>query len=96
VPAWPVIGLTLGDFERMKIDWTKADRHYEYYYGKTDSRFTAQVGLSTNAGKYVWTIFHEDFRYCVYGGESGSVADAQRMAVEWLENNLSMSAMNVA
>ena len=71
----------------MSIQWTQAEARYEYYYGRTDIRFSAQIGVSTNAGKYVWTIFHEDFRYCVHGGEADTVADAKSQAAEWLEAN---------
>jgi hypothetical protein len=71
----------------MTIEWTKAETRYEYYYGKTASRFSAQIGSATNPGKYGWTIFHEDFRYCVHGGEADSIADAQSQAEDWLDAN---------
>ena len=80
----------------MTIEWTKAERRYEYYYGKTETRFSAQIGVSTNAGKYVWTIFHEDFRYCVHGGEADSVAVAQSQAAEWLDTNAKAPDTTVA
>jgi hypothetical protein len=80
----------------MTIEWTKVEATYEYYYGTTETRFSAQIGVSTNAGKYAWCIFHEDFRYCVHGGESDTVADAKSQAAEWLDANAKVSNTTVA
>lgn len=71
----------------MTIEWTKADEQHEYYYGQTQTRFSAQIGDSTNSGMFVWTIFHDDFRYCVHGDESTSLKDAQQQAAQWLDAN---------
>lgn len=56
-----------------------------YFYGATGSRFSAQIGESTNAGLFVWTIFHSDFKFAVYGGEVSSADQAKSAAQDWLD-----------
>ena len=71
----------------MTIAWERAKIKGEYYHGKTDSRFSAQIAMSTNAGKYVWMVCHEDFRYAVIGDEVDSVEDGKKCAADWLKDN---------
>lgn len=71
----------------MSIEWTQTKARYEYYYGSTGTRFSAQIGQSTNVGKYAWMIFHDDFRYCVFGGEADTLDDAKRQSSDWIDAN---------
>jgi hypothetical protein len=71
----------------MTIEWKKSEGRGEYNYGSTETRFSVQIGLSTNQPKYVCTIFHEDFRYAVYGEEAESLDEAKNRASEWLKAN---------
>jgi hypothetical protein len=71
----------------MSIDWERKSIKGEYYLGKTASRFEAHIALSTNAGKYVWTICHSDFRFVVIGGEVASVEAGKKQAADWLIEN---------
>jgi hypothetical protein len=70
----------------MSIEWTQTKARYEYYYGSTDTRFS-EIGHSTNASKYAWMIFHDDFRYCVFGAEADTLDDAKRHSSDWLDAN---------
>jgi hypothetical protein len=71
----------------MKIQWTKTTDRFEFYTGSTESRFSAQIAQSTNVGKYMWMIFHEDSSHCVFGGEEDTVEAAKRRSSEWLASN---------
>ena len=72
----------------MTLNWKREDGvKYEYYYGSTGYAFSAQIGRSTNAGKYCWSVFHTDFRYGVWGGEVASVDEAKSEAQKWLDDN---------
>jgi hypothetical protein len=69
----------------MTITWRRSDGRSEYYYGDiAGSKVTAQIGRSTNAGQYVWTMFHEDIGCAIYGDEAGSLEDAKRGAQAWV------------
>jgi hypothetical protein len=63
------------------------DDRDKHYYGSTESRFSAQIGLSASEGKFSWMIFHEDFRYGVTGGEVGSIEEGKQAAQKWLTEN---------
>lgn len=78
----------------MNIDWLKAKGRDEYHYGSTDTRFSAQIGQSSNVGKYAWMIFHDDFRSCVFGGEAESLDAAKRDSSDWLDANAKTHATN--
>jgi hypothetical protein len=78
----------------ITIEWTQTKDRYEYYYGSTGTCFSAQIGVGTNAGKYVWMIFHDDFRYCVFGGEADRLDEAKRQSVEWLVTNVKLKTAN--
>jgi len=71
----------------MKISWKKTKEKYEYYYGKTDTKFSAQIGQSTEKGKFIWTIFHDDFKYCVYGESTNTIKEAKEKTQNWLKEN---------
>ena len=71
----------------MTLHWRKEGVRYEYHYGETDSAFSAQIGASTNSGKYCWTVFHSDFRYAVFGAEVASIDDGKQDAQRWLDEN---------
>lgn len=71
----------------MSIEWTRSKTRYEYYNGNTGTPFSAQVGQSSNVGKYVWMIFHDDFRYCVFGAEVETLDDAKQQSADWLDAN---------
>jgi hypothetical protein len=80
----------------MIIEWSRTEARYECCYGKTGTRFSAQISLSTNPGRYVWTIFHDDFRYCVWGDEVDTVDEAKRRPEEWLAANTESRDSNSA
>jgi hypothetical protein len=80
----------------MNIEWAKADRPYEYYYGKTGGRFSVQIGLSSNPGKYVWSVFHDDFRYAVFGAEVADLDQAKHESLDWLTTNAKEGFTEVA
>jgi predicted RNase H-like HicB family nuclease len=68
----------------MNISWQKTKDSYEYYYGKTETRFSAQIGVSTEPGKCCWMIFHSDFKYCVFGDSTNNVEEAKEEIQKWL------------
>ncbi len=71
----------------MIIEWEKAKRKYDYYYGKTGSKFSAQIGKSTEKGKFIWTISHDDFKYCIHGDSTDTIEQAKEEAENWLKEN---------
>ncbi len=71
----------------LQIVWRQTSEKDDYWYGETGTRFPSQIGKSANAGKYIWTIFHADFRYVVYGGEVASVKLGQEELQAWVESN---------
>jgi len=71
----------------MEITWKKSERKYEYYYGNTDSKFSAQVGCSTTPGEYIWMIFHADSNLCQYGDNATTVEKAKCAVSKWLLEN---------
>lgn len=47
----------------MSIEWRQQSGAPQYWHGMTPSRFSFQIGVSTNRGRYVALVFHADFRY---------------------------------
>jgi len=72
---------------QMEITWTKSEEKYEYYYGTTNSKFSAQIGCSTEPGEYVWMIFHADSNVCQYGDSETSIEKAKQAVCKWLLDN---------
>jgi hypothetical protein len=71
---------------QMLIDWRRDSGKSEYYYGEIpSSKVTAQIGRSTNAGRYIWTIFHEDIGCAIVGSEEPSLEEAKVKAQEWVD-----------
>jgi hypothetical protein len=69
----------------MNITWRPADGKSDYYYGDiVGSKVTAQIGRSTTAGRYVWTVFHDDIGCAIFGDEAGSLDEAQRESQAWV------------
>jgi hypothetical protein len=75
------------DDSSMTLHWRQQSEKNDYWYGTTGTRFSAQIGKSTNAGLYMWMIFHEDFCYSIYGEEVASVKAAMAQAQAWLDAN---------
>ena len=76
----------------MTLHWKKKEGvKHEYYYGSTEFPFSAQIGVSTNAGKYCWNVFHTDFRYGIWGGEVASVEEGMQEAQKWLDDDAKIS-----
>ena len=71
----------------LKLDWRQQSEKDDYWYGDTGSRFSAQIGKSTDAGLYMWTIFHDDFCYSIHGEEFDSVKEAMVQAQAWIGAN---------
>ncbi len=72
----------------MLIEWEKAETWYPYYYGTTCSKFSVQIGLSTEPnGHYAWLIFHEASLFCQWSGTEPSVEAAKAAAAHWLSEN---------
>ena len=70
----------------MQIQWQRADGRSEYYYGTIDgSPVSSQIGQSTNAGRYVWNMFHADIKCTIYGEESETLDAAKQAAQQWVE-----------
>jgi hypothetical protein len=70
----------------MTITWRRADGKSEYYYGEIEgSKVTAQIGRSTNAGRYVWTVFHADIGCAIFGDEEPSLDDAKQKTQAWVD-----------
>jgi len=78
----------------MNIEWTQAEIRSEYYYGNTNSRFSIQIGQSTNAEKYVWMIFHDDLYFCICGDEADTLDEAKEQSLHWLNTNAKPHATN--
>ena len=75
------------DASSLVLEWLQSSEKDDYWYGTTATRFSAQIGKSTNVGLYVWMIFHEDFCYSIHGEEVGSVKEAQVQAQAWIGAN---------
>lgn len=73
--------------DALTIVWKKEPTKYDYWYGATHTRFSVQIGQSTNAGKYVWMIFHQDFCGAVWLQEADTPEQAQAEAQRWLSAN---------
>jgi hypothetical protein len=71
----------------VEIDWRQQPEKYVYWYGSTPSRFSFQIGHSSNAGRFMALVFHADFRYCVAGEEVHSVDEAKQFCARWLADN---------
>lgn len=56
----------------------------DYHYFSTDRSVTVQIGRSTNAGKYVWSVFHPDIKCAIWGGETDSLESAKEEADQWV------------
>ena len=69
----------------LVLEWSQTSARYVYWYGATRTRFSAQIGHSTNPGLFVWMIFQTDFRGTVWGGEVATEGEAKAGAQEWLE-----------
>jgi hypothetical protein len=69
------------------LAWRLASEKDDYWHGVTQTRFSAQIGKSTNTGLYMWMIFHDDFRFAIHGEEVPSVREARFQAQAWLEAN---------
>ena len=76
----------------MKIQWEKSKAKYEYHYGETDSRFSAQIGQSTVKEKLAWMIFHQDFKYCIFGDTANTLTEAKLAVEKWLKENAKIRA----
>jgi hypothetical protein len=68
----------------LDLEWSLAERNYVYWYDKTKTRFSSQIGASTTAGLFTWMIFHEDFVGAVHGEEVDTVEAGKKQAQEWL------------
>ena len=66
----------------------KFNERDDYHYFQTDRSVTVQIGRSTNAGRYVWCIFHPDFRGAIWGDESESFGAAKTAAEAWITHNV--------
>ena len=71
----------------MVLDWRQQSEKDDYWYGDTGTRFSAQIGKSTNVGLYMWMVFHEDFCYSIHGEEVTSVKEAKVQAQPWIGAN---------
>jgi hypothetical protein len=70
----------------MTITWRRADGASDYFFGAIEgSKVTAQIGNSTNAGRYVWSVFHDDIGCAIFGGEEASLEGAKQQAQAWVE-----------
>ena len=70
----------------MKITWRSESGKSEYHYGDIEgSKVTAQIGRSTNAGQYVWSIFHSDIGCALYGDVECSLGEAKEKAQSWVD-----------
>jgi hypothetical protein len=77
----------------MKVEWTQKDSKTDWHFGKTTSRFRAEVGPNTDR-EFSWLIFHEDFRHVVFGESAETVEKAKSMAEQWLENMTKIKDIN--
>jgi len=69
----------------IKITWEKTDT--EYYYGQTGIGFSIQIGLSTQAGKFMWMIFKDDVKECIFGDSANTIEEAKQAAETWLQEH---------
>lgn len=70
----------------MKITWRRENEKSEYYYGDIHgSKVTAQIGRSTNAGRYVWSMFHTDIGCALYGDVESTLDEAKAKAQAWVD-----------
>jgi hypothetical protein len=70
----------------MPLTLSKSVERDDYHYFTTDRAATVQVGRSTNAGKYVWAVFHPDVKCAIWGGESDSLEAAKAEAGAWVSD----------
>jgi len=70
----------------MKIEWERNPDQESILWGKTASKFKAQVAPSTEGG-YVWVIFHNDSGFAQWGDLEDSVDQAKKTASKWLKEN---------
>ena len=68
----------------LHLEWQRADGPTEYWYGSTQTRFSAQIGVATDSAGYSWVIFHSDFRGAVWGDVTKTVEMAKVAAQEYL------------
>jgi hypothetical protein len=68
----------------MKLILDKSNKRDDYHYFSCSRNVTVQIGKSTNKGKYVWSIFHPDIKYAIWGNESDSMEMAKQEAIEWI------------
>ena len=75
----------------LLLEWLQQSEKDDYWYGNTQTRFSAQIGKSMNAGLYMWMIFHEDFCYSIHGEEVTSVKEAKVQAQAWIGANAKLT-----
>lgn len=68
----------------MALFHQSTDQRNDYHYFTSDRSVTAQIGKSTNAGQYVWTVYHPDIKCAIWGGECESIESAKKEAEEWI------------
>ncbi len=67
----------------------------DYHYFSTDRVVTVQIGRSTNAGKYIWTIFHPDIICAIWGDEADSLEAAKMRLHNGFRNGLKDKQSNL-
>lgn len=72
--------------DQLLLTWEPAPGKSLYLHGRSGSRFSAQVGNSTDGG-FAWMIFHAEMRHVLWGGSAPTVQAAQGAAQEWLYQN---------
>jgi hypothetical protein len=72
---------------QVSIEWRQEPTPYVYWYGTTPTRFSFQIGESTNRGRFMALVFHDDFRFCVRGEETDSVQEAKDFCARWIAEN---------
>lgn len=78
----------------IEVSWKKDEGKSEYYHGTTNTKFSAQIGKSTEPNEFVWMIFHEESKICQDGGSSESVENAMELASTWLSENQKWKIQN--
>ena len=68
----------------MTLIHERTSQRDDYNYYRTDRSVTVQVGRSTNAGKFVWSVHHPDIKCAIWGGECSSLSAAEKEASEWV------------
>ena len=71
----------------MDITWHLKDSSNNIYVGETKSKFYANITMSTNQGKYMWIILHENSGYAQWGSEESDVEHAKSAVLDWLAVN---------